>query len=896
MPTWSDTAFTGINSSPDYSNWFAYGGSGETWDTSTPGQIKTTPYHSNGAALRITSPASSDTQFSKITVTSFADNFELATHVSATTAAHRLGYHVAWLPGNIIQFYRDTAYAGSATVPATPSGGGVIEWRVTAMVGTLYVAGTLVATKNFATEGVQLTGTKQSIGVGDGGGIITDAEGGDYSSAPPPQTWTRSAATVAVDGISGGWEITGGPKTWPGSPATISAVGTSAAWSVGAGTGPWFDTNFTNINASPDYSNFFVYGSLGTPEVWDTSVPGQISTTPYHGQGEALRISSPAGTLNQFVKITVTSFANAFVLATHVSGTTAALRIGYHVEWNPGNGVFFYRDGTYAGQIAAPTVPGGGGLIEWRVNAMIGTLYANGTLVTTKDFASNGAQLTGVNQAIGVHDGGGIITDASGGDFPGPKTWARSAASITVTATTGTWARAGAQTWTSTPSTSAVAVTGTSSLWAYVNPGGMRLGVAGVRALRLGSTPVVTAFMGTRRIWPPVPQTWTSSVATISTVGSSGNWYLPGMFVFSESFTAGLGHWTTNRWRNATWDNDAGHVDHCDDIAGVDGVLPPNDIVIVSNRLWIGAGSQNYGDANVRSNELFEFAGGGIIEFDTIVAPTNTLRGWSYIFITQDPYTIPSHYDYNGAGHAPKNGFSVRFNFDSDVPRFIVSNNFVETMLTPSSSNPAALTSRTNMTTIRLEFTASHIDVYANGTLWAATNWTLPPTLTEGYVYLGSHNHASVKYTGLASTNFVYGGVRWDGAVRTPTRVSRAPDAQVPHGSGMDIGYYLPTPTLTLPAVAAGVTAARLVLSSWVDPNLNSSALRLDYQFNGGPVRQTPFEPTIGPPYVGTRSLSIPINVADLVTGNNTVTISGTGLETGYHPYVGNIQLVYYAP
>lgn len=378
---------------------------------------------------------------------------------------------------------------------------------------------------------------------------------------------------------------------------------------------------------------------------------------------------------------------------------------------------------------------------------------------------------------------------------------------------------------------------------------------------------------------------------------------------FSENFSAGLGHWTISRWRSYMADEpgDPGHTLSASDVSGtLDGrtnVFPPSDVFIGSaNALFVGAGSQNYGDSVLRCDTKIDLSGTRTITLQVFVPANNKLQGWPYLYVTDAPLTAPSMTSENSAGPTPRYGFVVRFNASQNfngsafmpAPEVLTYDNYVESAIITDPSHAPTI-SAVAMTTAVLTITHSHLTITAGGATWFDANWTLNSALVDGWVYLGSHNHASRKYSPFNdSYNSIFGPISWDGANYPAQTTYKAPDAAVVHTppsepQGYDVGYNTPV-TLTIPGVPSGVSAARLLLSAKCDALTNPrNGFQVVYSLNGNANVTVPF-----PSYTdsGSLLLSTPVDVTKLVAGSNTVAINITGNPGGWAANVGNVQLL----
>jgi hypothetical protein len=383
-------------------------------------------------------------------------------------------------------------------------------------------------------------------------------------------------------------------------------------------------------------------------------------------------------------------------------------------------------------------------------------------------------------------------------------------------------------------------------------------------------------------------------------------------WAFDDDFSTDLSGWAPPaRWRSHGLVVDPGHVSSVD-MLGVDDRLPPDDIEIVSGTLWVGAGSQNYGDTLIRCAQPFDFtSGNGIIELETILPALDRLAGWSNLVVSALPMVAPSAMSDNSSGPTPKYGFGIRLNADQAVwsgqwrtsPEVMVWDDHVETILAATSGASADI-SNVAVTAVRIEFSATHISMWADGVLWYDEDWSPPSELFDdpAWVFIGAHNHATLKYRApMQSYNANYSGFRFDGPTHDRTVSSRVPDETDPHTPstgdlagvpGVDIAYDFPTGTLTLEDVPP-LSEAWLLCSVMTDPvsNGSHSSWRLNYSLNGASSVAVAFEPTQSALLSGSASFVIPIDPADLLAGDNTVAFTATGFTGGVPPFIGNIEL-----
>lgn len=406
---------------------------------------------------------------------------------------------------------------------------------------------------------------------------------------------------------------------------------------------------------------------------------------------------------------------------------------------------------------------------------------------------------------------------------------------------------------------------------------------------------------------------------TLGVVSSSLNPdQVPAGYAFFDPFSSGLSKWTASRANSQVFTTNAQDVAYCMDFtpALLDNVMVPDDVVIADGKLWMGCGAQNYGDTMLRCNQPFNMATTNVIELEvSLQANPGGLMGWRHIVMSSLPYTAPSAKSDNSSGPTPQYGFGVRFDFGNFgtgqmYPQAFVWNNHAETIINPTSfpTVDISLTSY-DMTLVRLEWSATNLTCYANGDLWYSKAWSLPTGITsgQGWLYLGCHNHATVKTTVANSLPIVYNSVAvWDnvkvnGTTLAPRQVSKVPDniqdlaeGGEMGGFGKTIGWTCPV-TVTIPGVPnpAGLASARLLLSMKTTAVSMSSSTRMEWALNGGTVHSEIFPEWTGSSTnnTGQTIWSLPVTLSELVTGNNSVSFAVTNIG-GYPRTVANVQLM----
>lgn len=356
--------------------------------------------------------------------------------------------------------------------------------------------------------------------------------------------------------------------------------------------------------------------------------------------------------------------------------------------------------------------------------------------------------------------------------------------------------------------------------------------------------------------------------------------------------------------------------------------LPPGDVLVCdpsrsiqSHYALIATAEQNYGDTAVRINRPFDIADRtGTIRFDTNLQIDNMLLGFPTLVFSADPYSAPSYIADNSGGATPREGLIVQFYGQCAVDgEFSVapvvrtySSHAESTLSDTGGSCPGTAIGDGRLNRVEVRVSQSRLEIWASDA--SADGVDFPPvervftapldlSFTQGSVTFGVHNHATMKYGGLASWTTLWDNVGFDGPVIAAQRVAQVADAAVPDGDGIDLGHPLPpggaTRPLALPDVSTGgARGARLVFNLHADVITNASSLaswRVNYQLNGGDwhaIALTDDELALAPGRAGTYSFSVPIALAELVDGTNTIRFSGTGFDAGYPPFVGNVDLV----
>jgi hypothetical protein len=223
--------------------------------------------------------------------------------------------------------------------------------------------------------------------------------------------------------------------------------------------------------------------------------------------------------------------------------------------------------------------------------------------------------------------------------------------------------------------------------------------------------------------------------------------------VFIESF-ANLSHWTfAHRRYEIPVNSDAAST-----------------ATIVNGAVEIRNADQNYGDATVRSDVKYDLTGGGTITLDiadNTSGDQDMLQGDAYIMLTANPDDAKAQMgDERVEPYAPNDmpadALTVRLGSNCRVPwgpptviRYANGGRAVQAKNCAASPDG----------TLRLVFTPGHLSV-RNGANVEIGGYdvTVPAT---GWVVLGAHNHASVKYGGLPAVVATFDNLSYPTAAAT---------------------------------------------------------------------------------------------------------------------------------
>ncbi len=353
--------------------------------------------------------------------------------------------------------------------------------------------------------------------------------------------------------------------------------------------------------------------------------------------------------------------------------------------------------------------------------------------------------------------------------------------------------------------------------------------------------------------------------------------------------------------------------------------LPPGDVLVCdpsatikSPHALIATAEQNYGDTIARIAQPFDIAGRtGTIRFDTNPTLGNTLLGWPILLYTADPYSAPSYFANNSGGATPRQGIALHFNGQcsgggqwSPTPTVRTHTQYAETLLTSDGGCTAPVSVQDgHLNRVEVRISTSRIEVWISdaspdgvtfGPLTKMFSSNIGLGFTRGNLYIGTHNHATVKYSGQPSWTTYWDNVAFDGPELPAQHVAQINHADTPNGDGVNLGHPLtngsPTSHTFTNVDIDNATNATLTFNLMADRLKNDiAAMRINYRLNNGTWHTaglTTAELALANTRSGTYTFSIPIDPAELHNGTNTIQFDGTNLHNGYQPFIGNIDLI----
>jgi hypothetical protein len=349
-------------------------------------------------------------------------------------------------------------------------------------------------------------------------------------------------------------------------------------------------------------------------------------------------------------------------------------------------------------------------------------------------------------------------------------------------------------------------------------------------------------------------------------------------------------------------------------------VQPPNDVQVCNGMLvesvtdGIGVDNGTVTDLAMYPKQPFDFAGRtGTIAFDVSDDSHGNHRAWPELWVTSTPAPAPFTH-FSSLQTVPQDGFGIRFaGCGVDGPHLgvdsaTVINNYVSNdsfagdvpngpiqVQTDGCMNASAGVG--NMNHIEVRVSSNVIDVYGTNAgdvsgqlihLSHITGFNL--TLTRGLVWLEDvHYNGNKDGVDQATHTFSWDNVGFDGPVVPRDLAFDAPDntAKAPNG-WTNLGYPVPSnvtvPSVNIPASATGAA----VLFNYSANNQVAPTVSV----NGGapivvPVHDPECYDANNFMECSVKTVKVPINLSDLVPGNNVIHFTGSGVD-----YVSNVDIV----
>lgn len=368
---------------------------------------------------------------------------------------------------------------------------------------------------------------------------------------------------------------------------------------------------------------------------------------------------------------------------------------------------------------------------------------------------------------------------------------------------------------------------------------------------------------------------------------------------------------------NEFWPTDAMHCK-----TPVTGVLPDSDYFMCGTEAGESehfmeaikdGGNYVYNDARIL--QPFDFTGRtGTLAFDVDAKTDDSHTWWPEIWITDQPVPAP-HSLHPGTDALPKNGVGFAFSQPCTPPGggaggslediFIIQN-YTQVADLQLGKGFSALGSGCYPTMpdmknhFNIRISQSQIEIWASDPgganfqeYFVAPGLNLP--LTRGYVHIEHSQYNALKFdtspSATGQQTYHWDNIGFDGPILPADRTYSVPDALTPGGdpSSINLGYDakggqvftccapgVTWPTMVVPPFSLanvnlnGAVGATLDLNAYNDAN----PITLNYQFNGGPWHSYTGAVTDGSYRWDT--LSIPVSLADLKMGTNTLAFSTT--------------------
>jgi hypothetical protein len=381
---------------------------------------------------------------------------------------------------------------------------------------------------------------------------------------------------------------------------------------------------------------------------------------------------------------------------------------------------------------------------------------------------------------------------------------------------------------------------------------------------------------------------------------------------------------------------------------GQDALVCSGNELIQSRHLLMAAAEQNSGQLSLRIRRPFDFsARTGKVVFDAEGKIVGLSHGWVSIAVTESPSPTPSF----GTDASFENGAVPRAGVEAHlfqicgrddrvgVAQVSVFREYQETFYTDQDdgrSPTCVQTERGALNRFELHISRTRVEVFGTarstnglefGPLKQLFSLAVDLPFERGYVHITTHNHASLAFSEgkVDAWTARWDNVGFDGPVIDDLREYSVADANeevtIDGVACRNVGYQLgdttegPQQKLRFRGVdARGMKSAQLALVGHF--NMNNGTPYTDYallyRLNGQAWQTFKFDAAQlamlnGPIVVNARgertrlealgvagavSLSLPVDLASLVSGDNSVEFVTDGVPNSYRPYVANVDLV----
>lgn len=346
---------------------------------------------------------------------------------------------------------------------------------------------------------------------------------------------------------------------------------------------------------------------------------------------------------------------------------------------------------------------------------------------------------------------------------------------------------------------------------------------------------------------------------------------------------------------------------------------PPKDIRICNGHIAEAVtDGDNATTLAMYAKQPFDIGGGrtGTVVFDVNNDTQGPHGAWPEFWYTDQP--VPSPFaDFPGNNSAPRNGVGLRFHTTCTTASGaagwtlgsvdVVSNYTNHDSFFNSSAASISTTGCVSQTSasagtmnhVEMHISQAQIDVYATDAfvsgnalpplkhLATISNVNLP--LTRGVIWINDAHYNGNKFGNQGTHTFFWDNVGFDGPVLNQDRTVDVLDNVASGGGSQNLGWLVDTNSsrnlTTMPVDSgwlANATGALVTFNFWSERTPGTFHIAV----NGHRYDQPSPLPTTG--YV-TQSLAIPVNKADVVAGNNTLTFS---TDSSYRMIVMNVDII----